>query len=71
MKKFDYEGMMHRWEIAKRKSMIEQIENKKEKISLFNARKSLYVEIDNSLLGKFIMFLSGIMVKRQLRKLDE
>ena len=68
MKKFDYKGMLYRYELAKRKGMVNQIENN-ETIALFNARKSLYVDIEDGFIGKIIMFLAKIQLKKQIKEL--
>ena len=66
--KFDYDAMMCRYEIAKRERMIEQIDC--DTITLFNARKSLFVEIKDSFIGRVVKFLLKIQIKRELRKLN-
>lgn len=68
MEKFDYDAMVYRYEIAKRQNMIEQID-KRESIVFFNARKSLYVNIEDDFLGRIIKFLAKIQIKLKLRKL--
>jgi hypothetical protein len=64
-----WEKKRRKWQIAEYKSMLYQLE--REPIKLFNAKKSLYVPIEDNFLGKAIRFLSKIMIKRQLRSLNE
>jgi hypothetical protein len=68
MKNFDHKEMMDRYEIAKRKGMLKQIDSG-ETIALFNARKSLYVDIEEGFIGKIIMFLAKIQLRRKLKEL--
>jgi len=66
MDKIDWEKKRLKWVTAEKKLMIKQISNKKEKISVFNARKSLYVDIEDNFLGRVIRFLIKVMIKRKL-----
>ena len=69
MKENEYKEMVLKWEKAKIKNMIGQID-KKEPIAVFNAKKSLYVMIPNDFLGNIIKFLTRIMLKRKFKDLE-